>query len=114
MLRHSRGAFCHEGRGGGVGDDGGALCRALLLPGPFCRGFTSLSTSEGGWAWAAGLVPGCSLGLALVGGLGCCVAVGLGRCLAAGLWVVVWRLVWALAALRVWLLLGCVAAPPCR
>ena len=51
-----------------------------------------------GWACAACLAPGLGLGLGL----------------AAGLLVVARRRVWASAGLRMWALLGCVAAPLCQ
>ena len=99
----SRGALCHEGGGGGVGDGGRAPCWVLLPPGLGPLGPSVIGDVIGGSHRAAVVGPGLGLGLGLAARCGRGALTGFGGCLAVFLgfgWVAGAGLVgaWALAA----------------
>ena len=89
-----RGALRYEGGGGGVGDDGGAPCWALLPPGLGRLGPNVIEEVLGG----SGSRCRCGAEFALGFGLGC----RLRSWRADGFLVAVWRRSWVSAGSRVW------------
>ena len=85
MSRLGRGTLCHEGGGSGVGDGGGALCWALLLPGLGWPGpeviedvlGESVSRCRRGARLGLGLGFGCRLKPWCANGFGCLLDGGL-------------------------------------